>query len=88
MNLEQAMLNPGRVFESPAAVCDSPELSQEQKIEILRRWEYDARELQVATEENMGGGPAGRLDQVLVALHQLGAGADTDASPPTKQKGQ
>lgn len=88
MNLEQAMLDPSSVFASPAAVCDASELTRAQKIEILRRWEYDARELQVATEENMGGGPAGRLDQVLAALHQLDAGADTQDSPPTKQKGQ
>lgn len=88
MNLEQAMLDPSSVFASPAAVCDASELTREQKIEILRRWEYDARELQVATEENMGGGTEAHLDQVLAALHQLDAGADTDGTPPTKQKGR
>lgn len=89
MNLEQAMLDPSSVFASPAAVCDASDLTRSQKIEILRRWEYDARELQVATEENMGGGGTeAKLDQVLAALHQLDAGADPDGSPPTKQQGQ
>jgi hypothetical protein len=29
------------------------DLSREQKVEILRRWEYDMRELQVADDESM-----------------------------------
>jgi len=31
-------------------------LNTDQKIQILRRWEYDARELAVAEEESMSGG--------------------------------
>ncbi|PSN20179.1 hypothetical protein C7271_03465 [filamentous cyanobacterium CCP5] len=88
MDIDQAMLDPTSVFDSPAAVCNTTELSQDQKVEILRRWEYDARELQVATEENMGGSPGSHLDEVLAALHQLGVGASPGDSPPTKQKGQ
>jgi len=53
----------------------------------LRRWEYDARELQVTAEENMGEGPGRLLDDVLHALHQLEVGVDVDNSPPTKQGG-
>jgi hypothetical protein len=87
MDLEQAKLDPASVFASPIAVCNASELSRDQKIEILRRWEYDARELQVAAEENMGEGPGRLLDDVLHALHQLEVGVDVDNSPPTKQGG-
>ncbi|ASC71462.1 hypothetical protein XM38_024140 [Halomicronema hongdechloris C2206] len=87
MDLDRAMFNPASVFASPGAVCDAQDLSHAQKVEILRRWEYDARELQVAAEENMGEGSEELLDEILAALHQLGAGIDLDNSPPTKQGG-
>lgn len=87
MDFEQAKLNPASVFDSPEAVCASTELNQAQKAEILRQWEYDARELQVAAEENMGEGPGKLLDEVLAALQQLGVAADGDQTAPTKQGG-
>ncbi|MCH8956862.1 hypothetical protein IIA28_16295 [candidate division KSB1 bacterium] len=55
---------------------------------VLRCWEYDARELEVAEEENMGGGPPGVLDKVFRALHRLDADVDIEHSPPTKQGGE
>lgn len=88
MNLEQAMTDPTSVFSSPDAVVQIKTLTRGQKIKILRRWEYDARELEVAEEENMGGGPPGLLDQVLKALHQLDAHIDCEHSSPTKQGGE
>ena len=88
MNIKQALLDPTSVFACPDEVCDEPSLTRDHKIKVLRRWEYDARELEVAEEENMGGGPPGVLDQVLVALHRLDAEFDTEHSPPTKQGGE
>lgn len=88
MDIEQAMLDPTSVFSCPDAVCDAPALSREQKIAILRRWEYDARELEVAEEENMAGGPPDMLDQVLAALHRLQAPVDLEHAPPTKHGGE
>jgi hypothetical protein len=87
MNLEQAMQDPTRAFSCPDNVCDEPTLTRDQKIKILRRWEYDTRELEVADEENMGGGPPDVLAEVLMALHRLDADVDPDHSPPTKQGG-
>lgn len=86
-DLNRALLNPAAVFRSPAEVVAREDLSDQQKIEILRRWEYDERELQVAEEENMAGGPSDMLDEILQALHELGAGVDTEHSPSTKQGG-
>ena len=87
VDVEKALLDPGLVFKTPDEVVISNELSREQKITILRRWEYDARELEVAEEEGMKGPELVTLDDVLRALRSLGATADTERSAPTKQGG-
>jgi hypothetical protein len=87
-DFEKALLDPGAVFKTPAEVVQKPDLSREQKIQILRRWEYDARELQVADEESMTGPQTIDLDAVLVALRSLGAPVEVDRAAPTKQGGR
>ena len=88
-DIEKALLNPAMVFKNPPEVVDSGDLSREQKIEILRRWEYDVRELQVADEESMTAPKpeAVTLDMVLKALHSVGAPPDVERTAPTKQGG-
>jgi len=88
MDIEKALLNPEAVFPSPNAVVEHQNLTPEQKIRILRRWEYDARDLEVAEEENMGGGPPSVLGDILSALRRLGVSTDIDHSPPTKHGGE
>jgi hypothetical protein len=89
IDVKKALDNPAAVFERPQDVVGADDLSREQKIEVLRRWEYDAREMQVADEEGMA--PADPqpsiLDAILKALRSLGAPADVDRSAPTKQGG-
>ena len=90
VDIKKALLDPSAEFKQPGEVVRSNELTRDQKIEILRRWEYDLRELQVAEEESM---TAPRpepvtLDVVLAALRELGAGADSERSAPTKQGGR
>jgi hypothetical protein len=87
IDVEKALLDPGLVFTTPAEVLANNELTRAQKIEILRRWEYDVRELQVADEEGMEGPEPVTLDAVLDALRTLGAPEDTENSAPTKQGG-
>ena len=84
MDFKKAINNPSAVFSHPDMVLEASWLNQEQKIEILRQWEYDARELEVATEENMAGGPPSLLDDVLRALRSLDAGVEIEQTPPTK----
>jgi hypothetical protein len=89
VDVKKALLNPSTEFKQPDEVVRSKQLTRDQKIEILRRWEYDIRELQVADEESM---TAPRpepvtLDLILNALRALGAAADTERSAPTKQGG-
>jgi hypothetical protein len=87
MNIEKAILNPGSEFTHPDEILSEQTLTHELKIKILRRWEYDARELEVAEEENMGGGPPSMLGEILEALRHLDYEADVDHPPPTKQGG-
>ena len=87
IDVEKAVLDPGLVFKTPDDVLAEKDLSREQKIQILHRWEYDVRELQVAEEEGMEGPQPVSLDAVLRALRSLGAPADTERSAPTKQGG-
>jgi hypothetical protein len=87
IDLEKARLDPGSIFDSPGALCNHPGLTRGQKIELLRRWAYDASELGVAEEEGMGNGETSLTAQILSALNDLTDGYDTEHSPPTKQKG-
>ncbi len=85
IDLRKARLDPTAVFSSPEAVVEHPRLTREEKTDILQRWKYDACQLEVAEEENMGGGEPSRLEQVLKALAVLGVQTDDEHSPPTKQ---
>ena len=84
MNLQQALDDPSSVFAAPADVVRSGDFSREQKIQILRRWEYDARSLEVAQDENMMGGRGSMLAEVLDALHTLG---ERGSSAATNKQG-
>ena len=86
-DIEKALLDPSSEFDTPGDVLKAGDISREQKIEILRRWEYDARELLVASEENMPGNNSDILDRVLEALNTLGAVTDQENAAPTKQGG-
>jgi hypothetical protein len=86
---EKALLDPASAFTMPEQVVTSAELSREQKIEILHRWEYEARELEVAEEENMlcNSDQPDIRDEILRCLYALGAELDAARSTPTKQGG-
>jgi hypothetical protein len=86
IDYEQALLDPGSVFVQPDEVLTHPALSRDQKIEILRRWTYDASEVCVATEEGMPNGDGDLLRRILVVLGQL-ADVDLEHTGPTKQHG-
>ena len=88
MEFEKAMFDPGSVFANPDEIFDEQSLTREQKIRILKRWEYDARQLAVAEEENMAGGPPNMLEGILHVLHRLDAEINTEKSPPTKHGGE
>jgi hypothetical protein len=85
LDLERALLDPPSCFDTPEDVVHSPEISPTQKVEILCRWAYDARELAVAEGEGMNGGEtANDLDAVVAALNQLMGSVDGEHTAPTK----
>jgi len=89
IDVKKALHDPSTVFHKPDEIVENNELNREEKIEILRRWEYDVRELQVADEESMTAPRPERvtLDAVLQALRALSASPDPERSAPTKQGG-
>jgi hypothetical protein len=86
---KNGLTDPAATFENPKEVVDNKFLTREQKIAVLRRWEYDIRELQVADDEGMTAPkPAPiTLDAIFAALRSLGAPPDVEHSAPTKQGG-
>lgn len=87
IDLNKALLDPASAFADPEEVLGHPELTKAQKIEVLRRWEYEESEVAVAEEEGMVTGNPPMLQRVLLALEELGANIDIEHSPPTKQEG-
>lgn len=85
--VRDALLDPTRIFTCPVDVLGASGISDALKVEILRRWEYDVREQEVAQEENMSGELRVTLSHVLEALSELGSSPDGAHSPPTKQGG-
>jgi len=86
-DIERAILEPSSVFAGPEDVLEHDELTREQKIEILWRWEYDAAEQAVALEEGMPGDESDVLRRVLLALGTLVGPIDVEHTGPTKQHG-
>jgi hypothetical protein len=71
IDVEAALVNPADYFGDPTEVLHSQLLSRSQKLEILKQWELDARQLSVAEEENMAGGEesmVGRVSRAILAL--------------------
>jgi hypothetical protein len=76
-------------FPTPEALLAEERLTREQKLALLRQWEYDLNLLQVATEENMTGDAspganAEQLRQVHAAAERLGAKLGTEDCGPAK----
>ena len=72
VSFEEALKDPASFFNAPQEVVDAPGLEPAQRVEILKRWESDARQLMVASDENMPGGEHQQLQAVQEALRSLG----------------
>ena len=71
IDLIAAKKDPTSVFARPEDVLHNHELSVQAKKEILESWAYDARVLEIAEEENMGGSDSDLLSRILTALETL-----------------
>lgn len=84
IDLDRALFDPASVFKGPDAVVEYESIALEHKVEILRRWAYDAIEMAVAEEEGMGGGEVVAVDTILAALDRLARGRHSMRTAPTK----
>ena len=68
---DRALIAPEQVFATPLDVVATESMTTEQKLKVLEHWEANARDLQVASEENMTGPGASRLGEVKKAIIKL-----------------
>lgn len=80
----RALLDPASVFRAPDDVLTQAGLKPAQRVEILRRWQYDAHQVAVAEEEGMPGNRPLMVRSVALALHTLTAGVDCERLKTTK----
>lgn len=62
---QAAMGDVSKLFERPVKVLHDGEFTPDQKRKLLKQWEYDLREMQVAADENMTGPKMDRNDEIL-----------------------
>ncbi len=76
--VEDATRDPTRFYAHATDILRDRRLSDSDRLEILRSWERDARELAVAADEGMEGGEPNRLSEVSKALLEV----ESRVSPP------
>lgn len=82
IDIDKALFDPASVFTFPEEVLDHPGLDTKQKIEILRRWAYDASEISAAVDEGMRDGDNDMLRRILIALGRL---SESSEGPKNQQ---
>lgn len=85
-SIEQQQLDLGSAFASPSALLECETLADEQKIDLLHRWYYDAVEIAVAEEEGMPARDSDLVREILLSLEQLEP-IDVEHTGPSKQHG-
>ncbi len=68
---DRALIAPEQIFDSPMDIVATQSMTSEQKLKVLRHWEANARDLQVASEENMTGPGVTRLGEIKEAIIKL-----------------
>ena len=93
-DFETALDGPAAAFGTPEALMQADSLSDEEKVRLLRRWEFDAREEAVAVEEGMPNAPPAMehsgpdmLSRVLKALQSLTGEEQGEQAGPSKHGG-
>ena len=77
---DKALHDPSTVYAYPKEVLSDASMTDEQKLQILQRWRYDAYELLVADEENMAGESPTMFSRVNRAIAILKGELDPDTS--------
>ena len=71
VDIAAALQDPAAHFGSPQDILTDPSLSRALRVKLLRRWEEDAKRLEVAENEGMTGGEESMLQRVKQALLTL-----------------
>ena len=71
IDLEAALRDPTGCFREPQEVVDDPQLSRDDKLAILRRWQHDALRLSTSEGEGMMGGEENMLRRVELAIQAV-----------------
>jgi hypothetical protein len=78
-------------FATPKDILVDQTLTRSQKIKLLQQWDYDMQLLLAASDESMtnsdvskAGAVAERIRALRLALAELGAAHDPEASGPAK----
>src|SRR6266481_2982213 len=90
---DEALTDVSKVFGRPEDILSAADLTEAQKVALLKQWDTDLRLLMVASEENMTGTAApGRttaelLQSVHKVMNRLGHGPMEEKSSPNKTGG-
>src|SRR5262249_53162667 len=79
---EKAKQDVSKCFDHPQDIVDSENLTPIQKIELLKQWELDLRQLMVASEENMPGTAPGQTAELMTNVRSLLAGLGANDTQP------
>jgi len=82
-----ALIDPVLVFDEPSDVVKCTSLTRAQKIQILRLWKYDGRELDIVAEEGTLSNEVNLLVEINAALKALSKTLDLKHERPTKHGG-
>ncbi|MBA2652361.1 MAG: hypothetical protein H0U73_08865 [Tatlockia sp.] len=82
--LDKALLDPGSIFSNPTQVADNPDLTLDDKLRILRSWEYDATEIAVSLEEGMPGAEEEFLQCIVQTILRIDPDHFINTTSPTK----
>lgn len=69
--VEEAKRDPSRIYSNVSDVLRDRRLSDAERLEILKSWERDASALNLAADDAMGSGEAGRLQEVIAARQEV-----------------
>lgn len=83
-NLAEIISKPASYFSSPMEIVNSTRLQTSAKLIALNEWEFEVRQLEVATEENMNAIASTTLQDVHKAMRALGQEPGAGNSPGGK----
>jgi hypothetical protein len=88
---EKALADVSKVFRSPLEIVEAADLTEQQKIALLKQWDTDLRLKMVASEENMAGTGSDRTAELLQSVQQsltrLGVKKKEEEGAPNKTGG-